>query len=73
MVCVVTIGAFGVSLSYGEEMISPQNVFTELLKSIFEKAFMEVSLDKDGDVVVEGDVRTYIMPKGNEKTRIKNS
>lgn len=43
-----------------EELLTPESASMESIKSIFDAAFMQTSLDKDGDVVIQDQVKCYI-------------
>ena len=45
-----------------DELITAENVSKELLKSVFDAAFMEVSYDSDGDIMVKERCRCYVFP-----------
>jgi len=48
------------------DLINPENVTSEMLKSIFEDACMETEIDADGDVRVrEGSLSCFILPGNN--------
>jgi len=53
-----------------DEMITPDNLSKELLKSVFEAAYMDVSYDKDGDVKVKEKVTCFVFPNEKWKDRI---
>ncbi len=53
------------------DLITPDNLSKELLYSIFESAFMDVSYDGDNDVVVEEDVKCIILFNEAQKDRIR--
>jgi hypothetical protein len=43
-----------------DDLVTPENISKELLRSIFDAAFMETSFDKDGDLIVKDQVRCYV-------------
>lgn len=51
------------------ELVTADNVSRELLKSIFDAAYMTTSLDSDGDVVVKEQCNCIVLPD-KEKRRI---
>lgn len=53
-----------------DEMITPENLSKELLKSILDAAFMETSYDSDGDLRVKDRVNCFVMPNLERKDRI---
>jgi len=53
-----------------EELITPENLSTELLKTIFEAAYMDVEIDEDGDLKVREECTVYIQPNKKYKNRI---
>lgn len=52
-------------------MITPENLSAELLKGILEGAYMEVSVDSDGDLLVKDRIRCFVIPNRESKDRIK--
>jgi len=44
-----------------DDLITPENVTKELLKSVFDDAFMETSYDDDGDLRVKEDCSCFVM------------
>lgn len=53
-----------------EELITPDNVSKQLLKSILDDALFETSYDADGDIRVEEDLSFWVLPS-KEQGRIK--
>ena len=53
-----------------EELITPENLSTELLKTIFEAAYMNVEIDDDGDLKVREECTVYVRPNKKYKDRI---
>jgi hypothetical protein len=51
------------------ELITTDNLSRELLKSVFDAAFMATSTDSDGDIIVQEQCRCIVMPD-KEKRRI---
>ena len=45
-----------------DELILPEGVSTEALKDLFEQNYMDVSLDSDGDLIVQDSFRCYLRP-----------
>lgn len=45
-----------------EELITPENLSKELLKSVLDAAFMEAYFDQDGDLTVKEHVTCYLYP-----------
>jgi hypothetical protein len=45
-----------------EDLFLPEQVNSEALKKLFEEAYMETSIDKDGDVIVQDNYRCYLRP-----------
>jgi hypothetical protein len=45
-----------------DEFIYPEGISTDALKVLFEEAYMEVSLDTDGDLIVKDNYRCYLRP-----------
>lgn len=52
-----------------EKLITADNLTKELLKSIFESAMMDVSMDSYGDIMVKEDCKCFVLPD-KEKHRI---
>ncbi len=50
-----------------EDMISSDNVTKELLKSLFDAAFMEAKIDGDGDLMVKDAVNCWVYPSDNKQ------
>jgi len=44
-----------------DELITVDNVSKDLLKSLFDAAFMEVTFDKDGDLLVTDRVKCFVL------------
>ena len=53
-----------------EELITPENLSTELLKTIFESAYMNVEIDEDGDLKIKEECTVYVRPNKKYKDRI---
>ncbi len=53
-----------------DDIITAENVSKALIKSVFESAFMDVSLDGDGDVLVKDRCMVLALPEA-EKKRIR--
>ncbi|MGA3058548.1 MAG: YbjN domain-containing protein [Candidatus Limnocylindrales bacterium] len=45
-----------------DEFIYPEGVNSDTLKKLFEEAYMEVSVDTDGDLIVKDNYRCYLRP-----------
>jgi Putative bacterial sensory transduction regulator len=45
-----------------DEFIYPEGINTDALKKLFEEAYMEVSIDSDGDLIVRDNYRCYLRP-----------
>jgi hypothetical protein len=43
-------------------MILPEAINSDVLKKLFEDAYMETSVDTDGDVIVKDNYRCYLRP-----------
>ncbi len=46
-----------------EELITPENLSTSLLKEVFDQAFMEAVLDNEGHLKVVDRVKAHIRPR----------
>lgn len=54
-----------------ETLITSENLSPELLKSVFDAAFMEASLEKDGEIIVQEDIRVRIrVNEGKDRIRL---
>jgi hypothetical protein len=45
-----------------DEFIYPEWINADALKKLFEEAYMEVSVDTDGDLIVKDNYRCYLRP-----------
>ena len=54
-----------------DELITPDNLSKELLKSVFDAAFMETSYDSEGDLTVKDTVNCYVFPNMEMKDRVQ--
>lgn len=45
-----------------DELIYPEGISTDSLKKLLEEAYMEVSVDTDGDLIVQDNYRCYLRP-----------
>jgi hypothetical protein len=54
-------------MSDDAEMILPETATKDLLKSLLEAAYLDVSLDDDGDVQVMDTFRFWVIPSTNGK------
>lgn len=52
-----------------DDMITAENLSRELLKSVFDAAFMDVAFDSDGDIIVKDGCKCYVLPD-KDKRRI---
>jgi len=50
-----------------DQIITPDNVTREMLKSIFEAAFMTISIDSDGDIIVKEQCNCYVIPNKEQR------
>ena len=50
-----------------DEIITPENVSKEILKSLFDSAFMETSFDSEGDLRVKDDISCWVLPSANKE------
>ena len=53
------------------EQITSDNLSAELLKSVFDAAFMEATLDEDGEIVVKDAVSVRVRVNMEQKDRIR--
>lgn len=54
-----------------DELITSDNLSKELLKSVFDAAFMETSYDSDGDLKVKDRVNCFVLPNMERKDRVR--
>ena len=45
-----------------DELILPEAINSDTLKKLFEEAYMDVSVDTDGDLIVKDNYRCYLRP-----------
>ena len=45
-----------------DEIVLPETVTKEMLQTLFTDAYMDVSTDTDGDIVIKQSYRGYVMP-----------
>lgn len=50
-----------------DDLITPENVSKDLLKSIFDAALLDVSFDSDGDILVKEKCKCFVMPNAEQK------
>ena len=43
-----------------EELITNQNISIEKLKELFDSAFLETTIDKEGDLVLQGNYKCFV-------------
>jgi hypothetical protein len=53
-----------------DELITPDNLSKELLKSVLDTALMDTSYDKDGDLKVRDSVVCFVLPNKDRKDRV---
>jgi len=54
-----------------DELITPENLSKELLKSTLDAALMDTSYDTDGDILVKDIITAWVLPNAERKDRIK--
>jgi hypothetical protein len=54
-----------------DELITPENLSKELLKSVLDAALMDTSYDDEGDIRVKENIGCWILPSTERKDRIK--
>jgi hypothetical protein len=57
-------------MAEGDQLVLPEQVSPEMLKQLFTDAFMDATIDKDGDVLVVETYRSYVVP-GNENKWVR--
>jgi hypothetical protein len=55
-------GAGQKEVRVSDEFIYPEGINADSLKQLFEEAYMEVSVDTDGDLIVKDNYRCYLRP-----------
>ena len=55
-------GAGQKEVRVSDEFIYPEGINVEALKVLFEEAYMEASVDTDGDLIVKDNYRCYLRP-----------
>lgn len=53
-----------------EELVTPDNASKALLQSIFDEALMDVSIDDDGDILIQEEIKCYVFLSEN-KDRVR--
>ncbi|AMS32202.1 hypothetical protein AEM42_06960 [Betaproteobacteria bacterium UKL13-2] len=53
------------------DLITPENLTNELLKSILDAAYMDTSYDSDGDVKVREDITCFLVVDAKRKNKIR--
>lgn len=54
-----------------EDLITAENLSPELLKSVFDAAFMETKLDADGEIIVQDEVKVRVQVNQERKDRVR--
>jgi len=54
-----------------EELITPDNLSKEQLKSILDAAFMDTSYDDGGDLKVKDGINCFVFPDENRRDRVR--
>ncbi|MDH7598199.1 MAG: YbjN domain-containing protein [Sedimentisphaerales bacterium] len=54
-----------------EEMITPENISSQLLKAAFESAYMDVLVDEDGDLRIKDVCNIIVRPDLERRNRIR--
>ncbi len=54
-----------------DELITPDNLSKELLKSVLDAAYMETSFDNEGDIRVKEQVTCFVFPNQERKDRVE--
>lgn len=54
-----------------DDIILPENLSKEMLLSLFQAAYMDVSLDEDGDLVVKDTYRQFVFLDNDEKRYVQ--
>lgn len=54
-----------------DTLLTPENVSKNVLQELFEDALMDVSIDQDGDLLVQEDVKCYVfLNESNDRIRL---
>ena len=54
-----------------DDLITPDNLSPELVKSVFDAAFMDATLDDDGQVIVQDAISVRVRANNEQKDRIR--
>lgn len=54
-----------------DELITPDNLSKELLKSVLDAAYMDTSYDRDGDLVVKERLMCFVFPGKDRKDSVR--
>lgn len=54
-----------------DELITPENLSKEMLKSVLDAAFMETYYDSEGDLRVRDRVNCFVFPNQERKDRVQ--
>ena len=54
-----------------DELITPENLSKELLKSILDAAFFDTFLSEEGDIQVKDSIHCWVLPNPEHKDRIR--
>ncbi len=53
------------------ELVTPDNVSKTVLQALFDDALMDVSIDQDGDLLIQEDIKCYVfLSEGNDRIRL---
>lgn len=58
-------------LNMQNDLITSENLSPELIKSVFDAAFMDATLGEDGMIIVQDDIRVRVRPDIERKDRIR--
>ena len=50
-----------------EDLITPENLSKDLLQELFQQAYLDVSRDEDGDLVVRDEYRCFVFPDADKR------
>ena len=50
-----------------DQLVTPDNLSRELLAEVFEAAYLDVSYDSDGDLVVRDGFRIFVLPAKHKR------
>ena len=59
------------NMQMSEDLITSDNLSTEMLKAVFDAAFMETKVDNDGEIIVQEKLKVRVRVNEERKDRIR--